>query len=443
LATHDATGTEVVIRYFPDEWHRNPELRRYLRRQIREVSALRSSYLLRVREFVEDPEVSAVVCEAVRGAPLDALLAEHGPVPPEAALYLLRGSLCGLAAAHAAGVPHGGYRAQAVLVALDGQIKLMDFGFAPTGRYVADQVPPSATADVYAAIVAFVEFLSGDVAPADAVAATPAPLRGLVRLGMAGAVGAVGLRAALDEAAVAEYGSGWAERGRVWLALRVEELRADDARDRNRRDSLAAVEPAGLTWHGGVQRGEELRLAALRLDELRARAARTEELRLAALLARAAWQPEQRLPAQRRPIGADEPGGAPLARPAAAPPASTTPEVPSGATASFPGEDILERRRRRRTDRTTGDAPAPYEFPRFAGPVPPVSPPGMGALGWTGDRVSPPSDPAADDPVAAEEIIGGYPEQGAGQPDGWLILAVVAGVLICATLVVYWLVGRG
>jgi Protein kinase domain len=284
LARHDATGDEVMIRYFTEEPHVDVEYRERVRRQVGQLSTVDSAYLVRVREVVEEDRVSAVVLESPRGVPLRALLAEQGVVTAEAALYLLRGCLHGLAAAHAAGVVHGGYRPEIVLVGVDGQVRLIDVGFA---RLRGDA---SARADIYAAVAAFVEFLTADAtftAAADLIAATPVTLRELVRAGLAEQVDAVALLAALDQAAVARYGAEWAERGRLWLAVRALELRVEELRTEAMRteESPAAGVVAGSA--AALLMIEEQRLRALRAQELRARAARADELRAAGLLAEA------------------------------------------------------------------------------------------------------------------------------------------------------------
>ena len=250
LARHDATGDEVIIRYFTVELHADIAYRAQVRHHVGRLSTVETTYLVRVREFVESETVSAVVLEAPAAVTLRWLLAYQGVVTAEAALYLLRGSLCGLAAVHAAGVVHRGYRPEAVLVDVDGQVRLLDAVMAGHG-YGGEA---SAVTDIRSAVAAFVEFLTGDATftkPADLIAATPVTLRELARFGLSERVDAVALLAMLDRVAAEQYGSAWAQRGQLWLAvrateLRLEELRAEALREQERHEDAVRSAAASI-----------------------------------------------------------------------------------------------------------------------------------------------------------------------------------------------------
>ncbi|HTY27624.1 MAG TPA: protein kinase [Mycobacterium sp.] len=69
-----------------------------------------------------------LVMELVEGGTLRELLRERGPMPPHAAVAVLRPVLGGLAVAHRAGLVHRDIKPENVLISDDGEVKLADFG---------------------------------------------------------------------------------------------------------------------------------------------------------------------------------------------------------------------------------------------------------------------------------------------------------------------------
>ncbi|MCH0540807.1 serine/threonine protein kinase [Streptomyces sp. MUM 203J] len=251
-AVHDTTGVPVAVKHLSENLRSDADFLHTFRDEARLLGALESPYVTRLYEYVEGPDGAAIVMELVDGLALRELLREQGPVGPEAALAILKGSLLGLAAAHAAGVVHRDYKPANVLVAADGTSKLVDFGIATghgadapaagTPAYMAPEqwsgAPASPAADVYAATATFYECLTGrkpfsgdslaelavhhvdSPVPEDGV---PEPLRPLVRSGMAKAPEERPQEAAafvreLELLAGAAYGPDWEERGRGRLA---------------------------------------------------------------------------------------------------------------------------------------------------------------------------------------------------------------------------------
>ncbi|MFD0264225.1 protein kinase [Kitasatospora indigofera] len=250
LATHDATGTPVAVKYLNRAAGGDN-----LRAEAEVLGGLRSPYVTRLYEYVESGRGCAIVMELVDGLALRTLLREEGATTPRAALVVLKGSLLGLAAAHAAGVVHRDYKPGNVLVAADGSSKLVDFGIAVrsgddrdisgTPAYLAPEQwagrPASPAADVYSATVTFFECLTG-ARPFDgatiaelAVQHTEAPIpdelapaevRPLIRAGLAKTPSsrpdsAASFVTELEAVAVAGYGPDWEERGRAELAALV------------------------------------------------------------------------------------------------------------------------------------------------------------------------------------------------------------------------------
>src|SRR5690606_878170 len=252
LAVHEDNGVPLAVKCLSASLHTRPGFVHDFRAEARLLGGLDSPYVAGLYEYVESPDGAAIVMELVDGVPLRALLTRQGPLEPEAALAVLKGSLLGLADAHRAGVVHRDYTPENVLVTPDGASKLVDFGIAAdagtragvagTPAYMAPEQwrgePASPATDVYAATATFFECLTGlKPYPGENVAElalrhvdAPVPdgevaeaLRPLVRRGLAKDPGqrpgdARAFVAELEAVAGAAYGPGWEERGRGRLA---------------------------------------------------------------------------------------------------------------------------------------------------------------------------------------------------------------------------------
>ncbi|WP_422741747.1 protein kinase domain-containing protein [Micromonospora sp. WMMD754] len=262
LATHDDTGTPVAIKYLVRDLGADSSFRTAFRDEARLLGEIDDRHVSRLYEYVESPHGAAIVMELVDGVSLRQMLRAHGPTTPEAALCVLKGSLAGLAAAHAHGVVHRDYKPENVLVTGAGSSKLADFGIAmPIGRgsdttvsgtprYMAPEqwtgAPASPACDIYAATATFFECLTGrppyqgpDLLSLREQHATapiptdpaPAPVHELLRHGMAKSPDdrpqpAQVFLELLDRVAGAGYGPEWEERGLRELARRAALLAA-------------------------------------------------------------------------------------------------------------------------------------------------------------------------------------------------------------------------
>ncbi|MPY37667.1 serine/threonine protein kinase [Streptomyces adustus] len=255
LAVHRDTGIAVAVKYLSESLYTRPGFVSGFRAEARLLAGLDSPYVTGLYEYVESPDGAAIVMELVDGVSLRALLKREGPLTPEAALVVLKGSLLGLADAHRIGVVHRDYKPENVLVLPDGTSKLVDFGIAVstgesagvagTPSYMAPEqwtgAPASPAGDVYAATATFFECLTGrkpyagdnlaELAlrhldapvPYDEV---PESVRSLVRQGLAKSAeqrpaDAEAFVGELEAAAVHGYGPDWEERGRSRLASLV------------------------------------------------------------------------------------------------------------------------------------------------------------------------------------------------------------------------------
>ncbi|WP_194924390.1 protein kinase domain-containing protein [Catenulispora pinisilvae] len=261
-AVQDATGARVLITYPDPRLGSDEAFRERFRTEMELLRDVDHPNVVRVRELVATETGLALITDAVQGAALRRVLATSGPLSPEAALAVLRGSLSGLGAAQEAGVVHRDYQPSNVLVSAEGVCRVTGFGLAVrteammpaagTPSYMAPELwegaSPRSVTDIYAVTATFYECLTGRVpytaesvfelqtlhraAPIPA-ADVPAALAPLLALGLAKApverpADAAGFLAELEAAAAVAYGLEWEERGRRELAALVARVGSED-----------------------------------------------------------------------------------------------------------------------------------------------------------------------------------------------------------------------
>jgi hypothetical protein len=257
-AVSELTGQRVAIKYLSPALVRDPSFMWGFRTEAETLRALDVPQVVQLYDYVEEPgQGAAIVMELVDGVSLHEMITQRGPTTPESALVVLKGSLLGLAAAHALGIVHRDYKPENVLVDTQGDSKLTDFGVATkagkraltagTPLYMAPEqwngAPNSPATDVYAATAVFFECLTaetpftgklGQLREQHETAAVPTdriypPLQGLIARGMAKnpldrPQSAIAFVAELEATAAAVYGHEWEERGRSQLAERAAAL---------------------------------------------------------------------------------------------------------------------------------------------------------------------------------------------------------------------------
>jgi serine/threonine-protein kinase len=250
-AVHVASGARVAIKYLSPRLLAATGFLEAFRSEAAVLRTLNVPQVVQLYDYVEAPgQGAAIIMELIDGVSLHDMITRQGPTSAQSALAVLKGSLLGLAAAHALGTVHRDYKPENVLVDGSGQSKLTDFGIAArTGQaaaggtplYMAPEqwngAPASPATDIYAATAVFFECLTGKTpfsgslpqlalqhqnapVPAQLV---PDPLRPLIERGLAKDPAARPATAAdfvteLQATADASYGTGWETAGRAQLA---------------------------------------------------------------------------------------------------------------------------------------------------------------------------------------------------------------------------------
>lgn len=97
-------------------------------REARAIAKLKHPGLVAIYDEGNDPAHPFLVMELIEGGTLRELLRERGPMPPHAVVAVLRPVLGGLGVAHRAGLVHRDIKPENVLIADDGEVKVVDFG---------------------------------------------------------------------------------------------------------------------------------------------------------------------------------------------------------------------------------------------------------------------------------------------------------------------------
>ena len=181
-ATDRELGGEVAIKTIrADALEETPELRDWLKSEVRLSRRITHPNVVRTYDFGETEGLAFITMEYVDGVSLRSLMASRGTLAPGASIAFGAQLFRALQAAHEQGVVHRDIKPENVLLSSDGVLKVMDFGIARlvegldgsaadgygTLAYMAPEQllnePVDARADLYAAGVVLYEALTGSL----------------------------------------------------------------------------------------------------------------------------------------------------------------------------------------------------------------------------------------------------------------------------------------
>ena len=121
---------EVAIKVLRDELACDPVFLERFRREAQLHAKLSHPNVASVHAFLHEGDKQFMVMEYVAGISLDEFIRAGGPVPVERALSIFRRALDGIEHAHHCGIVHRDIKPANIMLADNGQVKVMDFGIA-------------------------------------------------------------------------------------------------------------------------------------------------------------------------------------------------------------------------------------------------------------------------------------------------------------------------
>jgi serine/threonine protein kinase len=170
--TDTRLGRRVAIKLLKPALATDPAFRTRFRREAQDAAKMAHPTIVRIfdagEETVIDPngneaQIPFIVMEYVDGRLLKDILAEDGPLEPAEAVRVIEQVLTALEYSHRAGVVHRDIKPGNIMIAKNGQVKVMDFGIA---RAISES---SATIAETSAIVGTAQYFSPEQARGETV----------------------------------------------------------------------------------------------------------------------------------------------------------------------------------------------------------------------------------------------------------------------------------
>ncbi len=121
---------DVSIKLMRLDMRDNQAVRRRFENEISATTALVHPNIIQVYDYGEDGGSQYLVTEYVEGMDLKRYIAERQPIPVTRVIEIMSDILSGVAEAHKNGIVHRDLKPQNILIDLNGQAKITDFGIA-------------------------------------------------------------------------------------------------------------------------------------------------------------------------------------------------------------------------------------------------------------------------------------------------------------------------
>ncbi|MCW2747813.1 MAG: hypothetical protein JWP10_955, partial [Nocardioidaceae bacterium] len=171
---HTELDREAAVKELSPELRDVPGFVERMRAEGETLASLDNEHIVKVYDFVEEPDKVWIAEQWIDGLSLEKLLVSQGPLTAEQSVGVIRGALIGLAYAHDRDLVHRDIAPNNILADQDGTSMLVDFGLAaPVGgisalgtpAYLSPEAargePVTKPSDVYSAAAVLFALLNG------------------------------------------------------------------------------------------------------------------------------------------------------------------------------------------------------------------------------------------------------------------------------------------
>lgn len=120
----------VAVKVLNYDFSNEEELKRRFMREALSATSLTHPHIVDIFDVGEDGDVHYLVMEYIEGQTLKEFIVSHGPLSPERALPIMQQLISAISNAHYNGIVHRDIKPQNILMDLDGNVKITDFGIA-------------------------------------------------------------------------------------------------------------------------------------------------------------------------------------------------------------------------------------------------------------------------------------------------------------------------
>lgn len=182
LAHDMILNRDVAIKILRYDFTNEEELHRRFQREALSATSLTHPNIVSVYDVGEDGDMHYIVMEYIKGKTLKQYIQEFSPLSPARSVHIMKQLTSALAHAHENGIIHRDIKPQNILMDLEGNVKVTDFGIATTlsatsytqtnsvigtVHYLSPEQARGGIAtgksDIYALGIVFYELLTGEL----------------------------------------------------------------------------------------------------------------------------------------------------------------------------------------------------------------------------------------------------------------------------------------